>query len=150
MKQGELWQPCIKGAQMKVLWGHSRKRLVLEGGLSGNLAKETGIEAELERPEGAVKAHAVSRERPRRTTLPTWPLVSLEDIRVWSLCVCHWVRPRCWRKRRYFKFSPHLYQLHSYWTCPKLTCHHLKLLSLWAFPWEVKAPLSLGWAPTPG
>lgn len=61
--------------------------------MSGNLAKETGIEAELERPEGAVKAHTVSRERPWRTTLPTWPLVFLEDIRVWSLCVCHWVRP---------------------------------------------------------
>lgn len=72
--------------------------------MRGSVVKERSIEAELQKlsrtspreagREGAVRAHAVSRqERVRRTTLLTWHLVFLEDIRAWSPCVCHWVRP---------------------------------------------------------
>lgn len=134
---------------MKILWGHSRKTLVLQGGLRGNLVKEMGIEAELGKLKGAVRAHRVSQERMQRTALPTWPLVFLEDIRAWNPCVCHRVRPTCWRKRRrYFKSFPSFVSSALLLNLPEVSMSSSQSTDIMSIFLGGKAPSSLGWAPT--
>lgn len=134
---------------MKILWGHSRKTLVLQRGLRGNLVKEMGIEAELGKLKGAVRAHRVSQERMQRTALPLglWSSLKTSELGI-HVCVTGWDQHAVEKEGDTLKVFPHLYHLHSYWTCPKLACHHRNLLTSWAFSWQVKAPSSLGWAPT--
>ena len=52
-------------------------------------------------------------------SFPTWHPWIPKDVWAWNPCVCRWLRPRCYMKRRCGLCFPHLCQLHSYWSCQK-------------------------------